>query len=87
MNLLLKPAGGYSPIIFFLVLEGVWTRARKEVASKREVTRERGYLYGGKGKAATTAAWMVATRAERSAMDGTAFAQVLLDLVKAFEYV
>ena len=44
-------------------------------------------MYAGSGRGSTVAAWKQAARAEHAAATGSKYAQVLLDLVKAFERI
>ena len=62
-------------------------RARRDVARQWERTTARPYLYAGEAKGATVAAWKQAARAELAIAADTDYAQVLLDLVKAFERI
>ena len=87
VNLLEKPAGGFRPINLFGLVQRVWTRVRKEDARAWEKRNDRPYLYAGVGRSANNAAWLMAARAELATSDGIVYAQVMLDLVKAFEYV
>ena len=56
---------------------------------KWERANHRPYLYAGKGMGADVAAWKQAARAELVATmkDSVGYAQVLLDLVKAFDRI
>ena len=85
--MLAKPAGGFRPINLFGVIQRLWTRVRREDARRWEKQHDRPYLYVGVGRSANNAAWMMAIRAEMAKMDQVEYAQVQLDLVKAFEYV
>ena len=62
-------------------------RARRDIAKQWERETDRDYLYAGSGKGSTVAAWKQAARAELAAANGSRYAQVLLDLVKAFERI
>ena len=44
-------------------------------------------MYAGSGRGSTVAAWRQAARAEIAAASGEKYAQILLDLVKAFERI
>ena len=62
-------------------------RCRRDTAKVWEVKAERSYLYAGAGKGSTIAAWKQAARAEIARATDLKYAQVLLDLVKAFERI
>ena len=62
-------------------------RARRDIAQQWERETQRDYLYAGAGRGSTVAAWKQAARAELAAAEGSKYAQVLLDLVKAFERI
>ena len=62
-------------------------RIRRDVAKNWEVKCVRPYLYAGSGRGSTVAAWKQAARAEVAHVTGARYAQVLLDLVKAFERI
>ena len=64
-------------------------RIRRKHAKKWEEENAREYLYAGKGKGADVAAWKQAGEAELAASmkEYVAYAQALLDLVKAFDRV
>ena len=85
--LLPKADGGFRPIGLMPLLPRVWMRARRQIAQQWERANERPYLYAGAAKGAEVAAWKQAARAELATRGGTSYAQVLLDLVKAFERV
>jgi hypothetical protein len=87
--LLPKSDGGHRPIGLLPGPVRIWMRCRREVMLKWESQVCRPYLFAGKGKGADVAAWKQAARAEHAAIqkNTTAYAQALLDLVKAFERV
>ena len=86
--LLPKPTGGWRPIGLLAWLPKVWMKIRRTEAAKWEKENERAYMYAGPTKGADVAAWKQAARAEvAEACHGAAYAQVLLDLVKAFDRV
>ena len=62
-------------------------RARRDEAKQWEIECNRDYLYAGSGKGSAVAVWKQAARAEVAAASGERYAQVLLDLVKAFERI
>ena len=57
------------------------------MAENWEVKCDRTFLYAGSGRGSTVAAWKQAARAEVANATGARYAQVLLDLVKAFERI
>jgi len=85
--LLPKSDGGRRPIGLFVATIRIWARARADVARRWEAANARRTIYGGAGMGAQRAAWLSGFRAETSAQSKLAFAQSLLDLVKAFEKV
>ena len=85
--LLPKPDGGRRPIGLFPAPVRVWMRARAPELRKWEQDNSRESLYGSSGKAATRAAWLSAWEAENAGKGEGAYAQALMDLVKAFESV
>ena len=85
--LLPKTDGGFRPIGLLPFLPRVWMRARRDDAKLWEVRCDRPFLYAGSGRGSTVAAWKQAARAEVAAASGEHYAQVLLDLVKAFERI
>jgi len=85
--LLPKADGGRRPIGLFVATVRIWARARADVARRWEALNARRTIYGGAGMGAQRAAWLSGFRAETSAQSKLAFAQSLLDLVKAFEKV
>ena len=60
---------------------------RREDAREWEKKNDRPYLFAGEGRSANNAAWLMAARAELTVAEKDTYAQVQLDLVKAFEYV
>ena len=84
--LLPKSDGGFRPIGLLPLLPRLWMRARRSVCISWEKMQHKPYLYGGKGMGADVAAWQQAARAELAAtmQHEVGYAQVLLDLVKAF---
>ena len=62
-------------------------RMRRPEAKRWETKCDRSYLYAGSGRGSTIAAWKQAARGELAAATGKNYAQVLLDLVKAFERI
>lgn len=85
--LLPKPDGGFRPIGLLPFLPRVWMRCRRDVAKDWEARCNREFLYAGTGKGSTIAAWKQSARAEYAKASGCNYAQVLLDLVKAFERI
>ena len=85
--LLPKADGGRRPIGLFPTVIRVWMRARTIVACEWERVNDRPAIYGGSGKGAQRAAWQSAFTAEAAHLTGLKYAQVLLDLVKAFEMI
>ena len=82
-----KPDGGFRPIGLLPNLPRAWMRARRDEAKQWEVQCDRPFLYAGSGRGSTVAAWNQVARAEVAAACGNKYAQVLLDLVKAFERI
>ena len=82
-----KPDGGFRPIGLLPFLPRVWMRARRDEAKQWEAQYDRPSLYAGSGRGSTVAAWKQAARAEHAAATGEKYAQVRLDLVKAFERI
>ena len=82
--LLPKADGGFRPIGLLPHLPRIWMRARRDEAKQWEVKSDRSFLYVGSGRGSTVAAWKQSARAEVAAASGEQYAQVLLDLVKAF---
>ena len=62
-------------------------RARRNATQAWERRNRRCCLYAGEGKGAQVAAWQQAARGEAAARVKAAYAQGLLDLVKAFDSV
>ena len=85
--LLPKGDGTFRPIGLLPHLPRVWMRARRDEAKQWENSCDRKFLYAGTGRGSTVAAWKQAARAEVAAASGEKYAQVLLDLVKAFERI
>ena len=87
--LLPKPDGGYRPIGLIPNTPRIWMRMRmrRPEAKRWETKCDRSYLYAGSGRGSTVAAWKQAARGELAAATGKGYAQVLLDLVKAFERI
>ncbi len=85
--LLPKPEGGFRPIGLFPWAVRIWMRVRRGAVDNWEADNERAYFHAGRGKGAHVAAWKQATRAEHAAALKVSFAQLLLDLQKAFELV
>ncbi len=85
--LLGKPDGGFRPIGLFPCLVRVWMRLRRGMIAQWEQEHDKPYLLAGAGRGADTAAWKQAARAECAAGAGASYAQLLLDLEKAFELV
>jgi hypothetical protein len=85
--LLPKNDGGFRPIGLIPNAPRVWMRLRRPVAKKWEIACDRKYLYAGAGRGSTVAAWKQSARGEAAAATGVQYAQVLLDLVKAFERI
>ena len=85
--LLPKAEGGSRPIGLLPHLPMIWMRARRDEAKHWEAKCNRSFLYAGSGKGSTVAAWKQSARAEVAAASEEKYAQVLLDLVKAFERI
>ena len=85
--LLPKPDGGRRPIGLFPCVVRVWMRVRAAELRRWEADNARSSLYGSAGMAATRAAWLSAWEAENAGKGNGAYAQALMDLVKAFESV
>ena len=62
-------------------------RLRRKQAKAWEDRCDRPYLYAGTGGGSIVAAWKQAARAELAAATDPHYAQLLLDLVKAFERI
>ena len=82
-----KDGGGWRPIGLFPAEVRVWFRTRAISVGRWERSHERACLYAGPGMGAQVAAWKAAFAAEAAGMQKKTFAQVLLDLVKAFEFI
>ena len=86
--LLPKPAGGWRPIGLLAWLLQIWMKMRRCVVAAWEIANDRHFLYAGPSKGADVAAWKQAARAELAdTHKDAAYAQCLLDLVKAFDRV
>ncbi len=85
--LLAKAEGGFRPIGLFPSLIRLWMRVRRRQLRDWEADHQRAFLYAGAAKGANVAAWEQAAVAEAAASKGAAYAQLLLDMVKAFERV
>ena len=85
--LLNKEDGGKRPIGLFVSAVRVWGRCRRIWAVKWEAAHARDYFWGGAGKGCDQAAYHAAVYTEVSTSVGTETADVMLDLVKAFERV
>ena len=85
--LLPKADGGKRPIGLFPSTVRLWMRARSRVLRKWERDDQRSGIFGGKGMSATRASWAAAFRGENASHNTAHYAQVLLDLEKAFESV
>ena len=85
--LLPKPDGGLRPIGLIPNAPRIWMRMRRPEAKRWETKCDRSHLYAGSGRCSTVAAWKQAARGELAAATGKNYAQVLLDLVKAFERI
>ena len=85
--LLPKGDGTFRPIGLLPHLPRVWMRARRDEAKQWEIKFDRPFLYAGSGRGSTVAAWKQASRAEVAAASEEKYAQVLLDLAKAFERI
>lgn len=83
--LLPKSDGGFRSIGLLPLLPRTWMPSRRDVIRKWERRNDRGWVYAGTGKGADVAAWKQAARAEYAKAINTHYAQVLLDLVKAFD--
>ena len=85
--LLPKPDGGRRPIGLFPAVVRIWMRTRAPALRQWEAENARSCLYGSAGMSATRAAWLSAWEAENAGKGEGAYAQALMDLVKAFETV
>ncbi len=85
--LLPKEGGGHRPVGLFPCLVRVWMRLRRGDVEEWELRNERSHCYTGAGKGARVATWKQAARGELAAATGASYAQLLLDLAKAFEVV
>ncbi len=85
--LLPKEGGGLRPIGLFPCLIRVWMRLRRSDVEEWEVRNSRAHCYTGAGTGAHVAAWKQSARGELAAACGASYAQLLLDLAKAFEVV
>ena len=86
--LLPKPDGGRRPIGLLPSLIRWWMRARLDVARAWQTAHERPYFYAGPRKGAEVASWKQAARAELPHCSPMlSYANVMLDMVKAFERV
>lgn len=85
--LLPKTDGGFRPIGPIPNAPRIWMRLSRPIAKKWEIECDRDYLYAGAGRGSTVAAWKQAARGELAAATGNDYAQVLLDLVKAFDRI
>ena len=85
--LLPKKTGGRRPIGLFPTLVRVWMRARIIIARVWEAAHAMPCTFGGAGMGAQKAAWQAAFDSESAALGGLHHAQLLLDLIKAFETV
>ena len=65
----------------------IWMRIRAPALRQWDADNARDCLYGSAGMAATRAAWLSAWEAENAGKGEGAYAQALMDLVKAFESV
>ena len=82
--LLPKPDGGRRPIGLLPSVIRWWMRARLDVVRAWQTANDRPYFYAGPRKGAEVAAWKQAARAELAQSE---FANLMLDMVKAFERV
>ena len=87
--LLPKTDGGFRAIGLLPLLRRLWMRTRKQIAADWEESQQKPYLYAGKKKGATVAAWKQGFRAELAGSCGrsVSYCETLLDLVKAFDMV
>ena len=82
-----KPDGGWRPIGIFHNQIRIWFRARSVHARRWEWAHERACLYAGHSRGAAVAAWRASFAAEAAKVDNQHVAQLLVDLVKAFEVI
>ena len=87
--LLRKPEGDFRAIGLCPGLPRMWMRTRRKQATKWESKNSKWFVFAGKGKGADVAAWLQGASAELAATARTEaeYAQVLLDLVKAFDNI
>ncbi len=81
-----KKDGGRRPIGLLPSLYRVWAKVRRGEVRDWERKWARSYFAAGPGKAAETAAWVSALRAELAAASNASSATVLWDLLKCFEH-
>lgn len=85
--LLPKTDGGRRPIGLFPCLPRFWPRARRNIVVGGSKQTAEITCTEVRGKGSEVAAWRHAARTELAAMDGTSYAQGLLDLVNAYERI
>ncbi len=86
VNMIPKKDGGRRPIGLLPSLYRIWAKVRRGEVRDWERKWARDYFAAGPGKAAETAAWISALRAELAAASGASSATVLWDLLKCFEH-
>ena len=87
--LLPKSSPGLRPIGLFPWLPKIWTKIRRQEATRWELANDRPYLYAGPGRGANVATWVQAARAAHAASFPVPmeYGMTLLDLIKAFDSV
>ncbi len=85
--LLPKGNGGFRPIGLFPSLIRLWVKVRRTQLRDSERLQQGEYFYAGAARGANVAAWQQAAVAEAAVSRGASFAQVLVDMVKAFDRV
>ena len=85
--LLLKPDGTYRAIGLFHFIVRVWGRVTRPDIRAWEKANDREYIHGGVGRSAESAAWRQGFLAEAAMISNACFAEILLDLIKAFDFI
>ena len=85
--LLPKADGGRRPIGLFSTVIRLWMRVRSPLARAWEAAHALPCVFGGRGCAASAAAWQAAFAVEAAGLQQRDAGLVLLDLAKAFETV
>ena len=82
-----KNDGGRRPIGLLPALVRLWEKIRRPVVATWRVSVLRPYNWAAKGRSPQAAVWKEALRSEAACARGHSSGAVLIDLVKAFEYV